>query len=176
MEEQQQTAAVTGRLPKRIDFESGTFTANGNTYTIEQGLSIERYAELQILEKELAYGFTVKAIFERLQKIWNQLNKLHFAEIAVTLRDLMAGVKQVSERQPVVLKICALFINTPDEDRTTISKDLIDRKTADWKAEGMDMRDFFQVASSSVNGFLEVYEAVTRIISAQEGTKTAENQ
>lgn len=162
---------------KRIDFEKGTFEANGKLYTIEGALSIERYAELQILEKELAYGFTVKQIFEKLKILWDYLNKLKFAEAAVLVRDLMAGATRVAERTPTTLKICALFINTEDEDRTTINQDLINKKIEDWKAEGIDMRDFFRVASSSVNGFLEIYKAVSRIISDQDVTKdTAGNQ
>jgi hypothetical protein len=153
---------------KRIDFETGVFTANGKTYRIEGALSIERYAELQILEKELAYGFTVKNIFDKLKELWNLLNKLKFAEASVLVRDLMAGATRVAERTPTTLKICALFINTEDEDRTTITQETINKKIEDWKAEGIDIRDFFQVASSSISGFLEVYKSVTRIISGKE--------
>lgn len=161
---------------KRIDFEKGKFTANGKTYTIEGALSIERYAELQLLEKELAYGFTVKEIFNKLKQLWDFLNKMKFAEAAVLIRDLMAGATRVAERTPTTLKICALFINTDDEDRATITQEMINKKIEDWKAEGLDMRDFFQVASSSVNGFLEVYQSVTRIISAQEENDKAASQ
>lgn len=161
---------------KRIDFEKGKFEANGQTYTIEGALSIERYAELQILEKELAYGFTVKQIFDKLKLLWDYLNKLKFAEAAVLVRDLMAGATRVAERTPTTLKICALFINTDDEDRTTINQEMINKKIEDWKAEGIDIRDFFAVASNSINGFLEVYQSVTRIISAQDGSGKAENQ
>lgn len=153
---------------KRIDFNAGTFEANGKTYTIEGALSIERYAELQILEKELAYGFTTKAIFDKIRQLWDNQNKLKFAENAVILHDLMRGVTKLEERTPTVLKICALFINTPEEDRTGLTREMIETKINDWKAAGIDMRDFFQVASSSVNGFLEIYQTVTRIISAQE--------
>lgn len=160
---------------KRINFESGKFTANGKEYTIEGALSISRYAELQILEKELAYGFTVKDIFNKLKLLWDYLNKLKFAEAAVLVRDLMAGATRVAERTPTVLKICALFINIKDEDRGTITQAMIDEKIEDWKAEGIDMRDFFQVATSSINGFLEVYQSVTRIISAQTESDKAEN-
>lgn len=171
MSEQQPTKAL-----KRIDLENPTFTANGKTYTAEGGLSIERYAEMQILEKELGYGFTVKAIFDKLQSMWNNQNKMKFAENAVILNDLMRGVAKVSERTPTILKVCALFVNTPDEDRATINADLINQKIADWKAEGIDMRDFFQLAFSSVNGFLEVYRKVTLLISAQDDAGTEENQ
>jgi hypothetical protein len=153
---------------KRIDPERPTFTANGKTYTVEGSLSIERYAELQLLEKEMAYGLTVKQLFDKVQIMWNNQNKLKFAENAVIMNDIMRGLHKVQERTPVILKICCLFINTPDEDRTTLTQDLIDTKVNDWKAEGIDIRDFFRVASSSINGFLEVYKTVSRIISAQD--------
>lgn len=161
---------------KRIDFEKGKFTANGKEYTIEGALSIERYAELQIIEKELAYGFTVKSLFDKIKTVWDLLNKMKFAEMAVNLNDMMRGVAKVQEREPIILKICALFMNTADEDRRTITQDMIKEKITDWKAEGIAMQDFFQVASSSVHGFLEIYETVSRIISAQDGNPAAGNQ
>lgn len=161
---------------KRIDFEKGKFEANGKIYTIEGGLSISRYAELQILEKELGFGFTVKSIFDKLQTMWKNQNGLRFAENAVILNDLIRGIAKVQEREPVFLKICALFMNTEGEDTRTITKDMIDAKINDWKTEGLDMRDFFQAASSSVNGFLEIYRTVTRIISEQDGESQAENR
>lgn len=151
---------------KRIDFDKGKFTANGQDYTIEGTLSIERYAELQLLEKELAYNFTVKGIFDQLRKMWELLNKMKFAETVVILSDLMRGAKKAQERQPTILKICALFINTETENRATITQDMIEKKINDWKAEGIAMQDFFVVASNSVTGFLEVYRTVSRIISA----------
>src|SRR4051812_14569636 len=161
---------------KRIDFNSGKFTANGIDYQIEGNLSIERYAEFQVLEKELAYGTTFKAMYDKLVHLKDLMNKLRFVDAAVVLTDLLRGVTKLEEREPTVLKICALFINRTDEDRTTFTPDMITAKIADWKAEGMDMRDFFQVASSSVAGFLDVYRTVTRIISGQEKSPAVVNQ
>lgn len=161
---------------KRIDFETGVFEANGTQYRIEGALTIERYAELQILEKEMGYGVTFKGLYDKLEKLYSLLNKNRFADSAVLVNDLMRGVVKVQEREPTVLKICALFINSEAEDRTIFTQDMINKKIADWKAEGIDMRDFFTVASSSVNGFLDVYRTVTRIISAQPGSEMAESQ
>lgn len=153
---------------KRIDLNKGVFEANGHQYHIEGALSIERYAEFQILEKEMGYGMTFKGIYDKLEKIYTQLNKLKFADAAVELNNIMRGVAKLEEREPVVLKICALFINRADEDRTTINQDVITQKIADWKAEGVDMRDFFLVASNSVNGYLEIYKTVTHTIMGEE--------
>lgn len=150
---------------KRIDIEAGKFTANGINYTIEQNLSIERYAEFQILEKEMAYGLTTKGLFARLKKLFELINKMKFAEASVMVNDLLRGVSKLEERQPTVLKICALFINADGENRATINKDMIEKKINDWKAEGLSMNDFFTLAASTVNGFLEIYKNISQLIS-----------
>lgn len=156
---------MTTKELKRLDFTTGEFVANGTNYRIEGALTIERYAELQILEKELGYASSFKAIYEKMQKAYDLLNKQKFADSAVQINDIMRGVAKAQEREPTILKICTLFINTENEDRTKLDKDVNERKIADWKKEGIDMRDFFLVASNSVNGFLEIYRNATRSIS-----------
>lgn len=158
---------------KRIDLETGVFEANGTRYFIEGGLTIERYAESQILEKEMGYGITFKAFFEKMQSAYNLLNKQKPADAAVLLNDLIRGMGKINEREPIVLKICALYINAEDEDRSAFTQDMITKKINDWKAEKMDMRDFFHVASSSINGYIEIYQTVSRIISGQPGSTIA---
>lgn len=153
---------------KRIDLEKGVFQANGKTYRIEGSLSIERYCEFQILEKELGFGVTFKSMFDTLNVLWTQINKMEFGMAAVTLNDTMRGMARLEEREPVVLKICALYINADGEDRSAFSQDMITQKIYDWKTEGYDMKDFFQVAFGSVTGFTEIYNRVSRIISGQE--------
>lgn len=154
--------------PGRIDFEKGSFQANGKIYTIEGGLTIERYAEFQILEKELAYGLTVKGLYDKLRDIYKLLNKQQFADAAVYTHNLTTGVAKLEEREPVVLKICALFCNYENEDRREVSDDLITAKIQDWKTEGLDMRDFFQLALDSVNGFLGIYREVAQGLQSPE--------
>lgn len=161
---------------KRIDLNTGKFTANGVDYQIEGNLSIERYAEFQILEKELAYTTTFKGMYDKMVHLRDLMNKMRFVDAAVELNDLLRGVSKLEEREPTVLKICALFINTPDEDRAIFTLDMITKKIADWKAEGLDMRDFFHVASGSVAGFLDVYRTVTRIISGAEKSPAVVSQ
>lgn len=166
---------IQGNPLKRIDFEKGQFIANGKVYTIEGLISIERYAEFQLLEKELAYGFTVKGIAEKLQQMWNNGNKMKFSENAVIQNDLIRGMSKLMERTPTALKLCTLFINTQDEDRKAINDDMINEKINDWKKEGIAMQDFFMVASNSVNGLLEIYQTITRTISAQDENPAAGN-
>lgn len=154
---------------KRISLEEGRFSANGKEYFIEGSLTIERYAQFQILEKELAYGLTTKGMYDELNQLLKLMNKLMFVDCAIRLNNLVRGVSKLEEREPVVLKICALYCNTADENRAVITDDMISQKIQDWKKEGLDMRDFFGLASSSVNGFQEIYRNVIQSISEKEG-------
>lgn len=153
---------------KRLDLTTPRFKANGVYYNIEGGLSIERFCMYQILEKEAAFGTSFKDLFQNLKKVHELLNGVKFVEASVLLHNMMNGVAKLEEKQPTLLKMCALFINTDDEDRSTINEDMIAKKINDWKAE-YDVRDFFQVALNTMDGFIEIYEAVTRTIS--EATK-----
>lgn len=155
---------------KRLDLSKQSFVANGTTYYIESGLSIERYCEYQILEKEAAFSMSFKKIFENLKEVHRLMNEVKFVEAAVKLDNLMRGVAKLEEREPTLLKMCALFINTEDEDRTTINNDMIVKKIEDWKKE-YDIRDFFQLALNTVDGFLEIYANATRIISGNSKSK-----
>lgn len=149
---------------KRIDLNAGSFVANGTTYYIESALSIERFAEYQILEKEAGFSLNFKNIFQELKKVYDLLNGVKFVEASVSLHNLMTGVAKLEEREPTLLKICALFMNTKDEDRATINNDMIVKKIEDWKQE-YEIRDFFSFALSTVNGFTEIYAIASQLTS-----------
>lgn len=150
---------------KRINLETGVFQANGTTYRIESQLSIERYCELQILEKEMAFGTTFRGFFDILRGVYMDLNKADFVSASVKVHNVLQGVAKIEEREPVVLKMCSLFINADGENRAEWSNDLVVKKIQDWKAEGLDMQDFFVVALNSVNGFLRIFSQITEAIS-----------
>jgi len=149
---------------KRLDLSKQTFEANGTKYFIESSLSIERFCEYQILEKEAGFSMSFRKMFDNLKELHKLMNNVKFVEAAVKLDDMMRGVAKLQEREPTLLKICALFINTEDEDRTVINNDMIVKKIEDWKKE-YDVRDFFTLALNTVDGFLEIYANATRIIS-----------
>lgn len=150
---------------KRINFETGAFEANGVKYQIESGLSIERYCEMQILEKEMGFGVTFRSIFDKLKSVYLEMNKTNFVGAAVTLDNLLKGIAKIEEREPVVMKICCLFINYEGENRASWNNDLVVKKMNDWKLEGLDVQDFFTVALNSVSGFMEIYKKITEAIS-----------
>lgn len=162
------TTQAAGPL-KRINLETGSFTANGTKYQIESQLSIERYCEMQVLEKELGFGVTFRGMFDKLKAIYTDLNKANFVGASVTVDGMLRGIAKIEEREPIVLKICALFINAEGENRGAWTTDLFVKKINDWKAEGLDMQDFFIVALNSVNGFIGIYNQITEAISGTTG-------
>jgi hypothetical protein len=176
MNEQNTNPEITGKQVKRIDMESGVFTANGKTYRIEGLLSMERYAEYNALEKELIYGMDSKAMFKELRALWTSLEKQQFATCSVKVFDMLKAVELVMHREATAIKMCTLFINTDDEDRTVINTAIMTAKINDWRAEGIAAQDFFTLASSSVNGFHEFSRTITRIVSGQEQPGMPENQ
>lgn len=150
-------------LTKRIDFDSQMLQGkSGKNYLIHSSMSAGRYAEFQLLEKEMAYGFTVKGIFDKLKNVLGLINKQQFANSAIAVNDLMRGASKIMERQPTIMKICMLYINAEDEDAGIITTAMIDAKIKD--LEHYDIRDFFVVATTAVRGLAEIYATVTQAI------------
>jgi hypothetical protein len=156
---------------KKLPIEEGRFTANGRTYVIETGFSIERYAMYQRFQIEAGFGVTFEEMLKNWEKVTNYANQLRFADIAVLAHNMQRGVIKVSEREPVLLKMCALFINEELEDRRTITDDVISRKINDWKEEGYDITSFFTLALNTINGFIENWKKLTQAISNNEQAK-----
>lgn len=159
---------------KRIDFTKPSFIANGKEYFIENGFSIERYCEYQVLEKELGYGNTFKGLYDKLHALYNLMNNVKFVEASVALNNILQGITKIEEREPTMLKLCALFINTKDEDRTIITADMVAEKINDWKKEGYEMKDFFTLALNTMDGFIETYKRLTQTTSQMEALGNSE--
>lgn len=155
---------------KQIDLTKKEFVANGKTYYIESSISFERFLWYQKLEIECGYQVGFYGLFENIKKIYELCNGMKFADIAVLCHNVMNGIKMVDNRKIPFLQMCALFINTADEDRSIISDDIVDRKIADWEAEKLDILPFFQLGASSIKNFSTVYKELTQAISENEET------
>jgi hypothetical protein len=70
-------------------------------------------------------------------------------------------------KEPPVMKICALFINTENEDRSAWNNDVVVKKMADWKASDIDVHDFFVIALTLVPTFIGLYNKLTQSILSQ---------
>lgn len=145
---------------KRLDFSTNVFVANGVTYFIEAGMSINRFRHYQILEKEAAFATTFSSMYNELRAIYDLMNEIQFVKASVKLDNLMSGVTKIQEKENTLLKMAALFINTEDEDRATITEERITKKINDWATE-YDIRDFFHFALNTMQGFTDVYKNAT---------------
>jgi hypothetical protein len=158
---------------KKLPIEAGRFEANGKNYVIETGFSIERYSMYQKLQLEAGFGITFEEMVKNWEKVESYANALRFVDIAVTAHNMKRGVSKIAEREPVLLKMCALFINHEDEDRRTITDDQIAEKLVDWQTEGFDVKDFFTLALNTINGFIDAWKKITQTITETEHTTKA---
>lgn len=149
---------------KPIDFVAGQFEANGTTYYLETQLTIGRYCEFVILQRELSNGMTLQQIYDSHVTQRQLLNQVRFADAAVQVDKIINHCVNIKQKEPTVLKLCTLFINTKDEDRTVWNNDTVTRKLEDWKKAGISVADFFAVALTLAPGFIEIYNSFTQSI------------
>ena len=153
---------------KKLDTTARSFVAGGVEYFIETQLSISRFHQYQIYEKEAGFGMSFKDMFSNLIKMREELNKVKFVDCAVRLDNLINGMAKLEEKEHVLLKMCALFMNTKDEDRGDINDDMITAKIDSWKNE-YEVNGFFTLALNTVNGFFTIYKEMHQSISAALG-------
>lgn len=156
--------------PKRIDMTKPSFMANGKEYFVTTALSVSRFCEFQILEKEVGFSMSFKNIFTEINEcceLFDSSNNFgDFAKARMRLENLRRGVAKLEEKEPTVLKICTLFINTQNEDPSKWNNDLMTVKIEDWKAEGIAIEDFFSFALNTVNGFTDIFNQMSNRLSA----------
>ena len=154
---------------KKLNPEARSFEAGGKEYFIETQLSISRFHQYQIYEKEAGFGMSFKDMFSNLIKMREELNKVKFVDCAVRLDNLINGMAKLEEKEHVLLKMCALFMNTKDEDRSIINDDIIAEKIEDWSE--YDVNGFFMQALNTVDGFFQIYNEMHQIISGAKRNK-----
>lgn len=153
-----------GKL-RNIDHDSGQFEANGKIYYLENKLSVSRFCEFQILQRELWTGLSIQDFFKQIQDVEKLLNQLRFSDLAIWAHQIKTHMAKLKEKEPVMLKICTLFINTEDEDRNKWDNDLVVKKKQDWIESGIDVQDFFHIALTLAPGFVEIYNNFIQAIS-----------
>ena len=153
------------KSPKRIDMTKPSFTANGKEYFITSHLTAGRYCEYQILEKEVGFSMNFDKVFQEINEITDLMNEVKFVECAVRLDNLRRGIAKLKDKEPSVLKLCTLFMNTIDEDPSAWSNDLMTVKIEDWKTEGIDIQSFFSFALNTLNGFTDIFNKMSARVS-----------
>lgn len=153
---------------KTIDPTTGSFEANGKKYFIESSMSIERYRKFEEIEIELGFGRSFADVFDHVRAAMDDINKHKQGDAYVRLYNIINGAQLLKNKQPSVFRACALFINEENENRSIINDDMINKKIADWQAEGFDYQPFFTIAISSLSGFKERYQKLIQDILPQK--------
>lgn len=148
---------------KSLDPTVSSFTANGKTYHIERNLSVDRWIRKQELEIELGFGVEFGEMRENWNKVYNIISDRNgkLGDIAVIAYNMSNGISRSFDRQPQILKFCALFMNLEDEDRRTISDEQIEVKINDWRKEGLGIDGFFAFSLSLIKDFRDDYLKAT---------------
>lgn len=144
---------------KEIPNNGTPFMANGNEYRIEEKLSIDRWIYMNELIIQLGFGVEYEEMQQNWFKVIEMADKQKFAQIVIMAHNMVNGVSKIYSREPMILKFCALFMNTIDEDRGTITEDMITRKLEDWKKEGLGIDGFFEFSLLKVKGLAESYQS-----------------
>ncbi len=155
---------------KTIDFSKEKFfECQGKKYFVTDTLSFSRYKVLQMLSLEFGYSATFEDIFNNLNKSLDAFNRHKYDEMVVVIHNIMNGVTRIETKDPVALRICALFILEEGEDPTTYNEGHAASKIAAWGKE-YPVNPFFYLAASLVENWMPAYEVQIR-----NGLKTEVN-
>lgn len=141
---------------KKLDVNASSFVANGKEYFIESNLSVERFIVYQELELQASFSLDFKTMYATLLQVREGINNGKFLDSGIKVDNLLNGITQLQTKQPNLLKMCALFMNTKEECRATITNDRIAEKIADWSE--YEVEGFFVLALTSINGFTDIYK------------------
>lgn len=147
---------------KKIDLSAGPFKANGKLYTVSNSFSLDRYKMYENIELEMGYGRAWSDIYDEGLKVYDALNRSKFADASVMMHNLIQGVKNIKNKMPPAMRMCALFINHEGEDVRYISEQIIQQKIFDWNEEGLDPEPFLTFGVNSMRGFQERYKKLTQ--------------
>lgn len=140
---------------KTLDLTSTSFIANGTEYIIEKELSIQRSVYAEAAKIELEKGVGVGKQTEDWKKVYELCNQSKIVDAGIIAYNNMRGFKNFYEDHSPVIKLCACYINSVDEDRRYITDDIVNKKAQDWSEEGLSMQGFFLLALAILKKDLE---------------------
>ena len=160
---------------KVIDFSKKYFTCDGRKFYIKDTLSFNRYRELQKIILEFGYSATFVDIFKNIKTAWDFMNALKFGDAAVTLHNIMIGIKKLEDKDDPALRLCALFIDEEGEDITVYDEGKMREKVDCWSKE-CDVTPFFQLAANLVPSWINAYKIVSQSGFAETKEEKEQNQ
>lgn len=149
---------------KKLDLNEKSFIANGKLYLIENELSTERWIKQQQFQTEIGFGLSYSELRMHMKKIYELSNQNggRIGDIGRIAYNSVNGIDMMLERQPQILKFCALFMNTVDEDRNTITDEKISTFCEDVRKEGFVLDGFFVFVLSLIKDLAEDYKNLTQ--------------
>jgi hypothetical protein len=153
------------------------FQANGIEYmiiTADQGISIERFKVWQQLSLVVGFDANFQKMLQNLTKAQELANGVvtkdnTFTDLVMHLNAMKEGIVSKSEENySYAMYLCTLFIVDKDEDLTTWSHQIADKKIENWNKEGYDVQDFLKLAVSSIIGFKSAYKELWELIGKKE--------
>lgn len=149
-----------------------SFEAGGKKYLVEGEISTGRYKNYQRMEVELGFNISFSKLVERLTQAYSALNERRDADAAVAIMQVLDGARLFNEdRQQVALYVSTLFINTPDEDRSTWNKALADQKIQDW--QNIDVNFFLSWGLAQVREFPKRYREIAEMLTRVSEVKSS---
>jgi hypothetical protein len=146
---------------KEVDFSKRYFECDGRKFYLKDSLSFNRYRELEKVILEFGYSASFLDIFKNLRTAWDHLNNMKLGDAAVTLHNIMYGIKNLEEKHSPALRICALFIDEEGEDPTVYDEGKMREKIDCWSKE-LSVTPFFQLAASLVPNWINAYKIVSQ--------------
>ena len=148
---------------RKIDFTKGELLTDQHKYTIAKSISVERYREFELLQAEVAYGFTFDEIQKILVAAIGHLNKVDFVQAAVILDNLRNSiVSGIEKRESPIIRLCMLFLIREDENERDYSEAFHKEKYNDIIKSGVDYKDFFSLAMNLLPGLLQAYKEISQ--------------
>lgn len=147
-----------------IDFSKKEFECGGRKFYVQDSLSFNRYRELQRLSIEFGFSKSFIDLFKDIQKMYGLMQTAqNYADVSVTLYNIISGVSLLDEKDDPALMLCALFFNEADEDISIYNEIKSKDKIACWAKE-LDVTPFFHMASALVDGWMPAYRLTTNSI------------
>lgn len=146
---------------KNVDFSKKYFECQGKKFTIKDTLGFVRWKKLQEFALEFGFSATFLDIFKNVRQAHDYMDKVQFVKAAVTLNNILVGIKNLDEKDDVAFRICALFMDEQGEDATGYDEGLMKAKIDCWAKE-LAAPPFIQWAATCVPGYLPAYKIVSQ--------------
>lgn len=140
---------------KKLDITANSFIANGNKYLIHPSLSVGRMSHFEKLQAKVQNNFSIYEISKKLEEIIDLVNtqKTVQANTKLFLLKESCNSAEGDITHPALL-MCSLFICRESDDLTEWSETKALENIEDWRVEGFDFTDFFQLAFNLAKEFL----------------------